>query len=137
MSDERGQSLFVIVYPGMETADQVYHTLRELEKRDKLDIKTAATIHLKEGGKLRLKLRWTGLPPKTALTAIVFERPTPDGPWVQPRDLALFRTVSGSGEEAFSVPLARACTPTEVRVDVYLDGARVESVTGPGGAPTC
>jgi len=57
MSDERGQSLFVIVYPGMETADQVYHTLRELEKRDKLDIKTAATIHLKEGGKLRLKHR--------------------------------------------------------------------------------
>ena len=57
MSDERGQSLFVIVYPGKETADQVYHTLRELEKQDKLDIKTAATIHLKEDGKLRLKHR--------------------------------------------------------------------------------
>ena len=88
-------------------------------------------------GRLGLRLRWTGLPPKTALTAIGFERPTPDGPWVQPRDLALFRTVSGSGEEAFSVPLARACTPTEVRVNVYLDGARVDSVTGPGGTPTC
>lgn len=89
------------------------------------------------GDRLRLRLRWTGLPPKTALTAIAFERPTPDGPWVQPRDLALFRTVSGDGEEAISVPLERACTPTEVRVDVYLDGAPVESVTGPGGTPTC
>ena len=57
MSDERGQSLFVIVYPGKETADEVYHTLRELEKQDRLDIKTAATIYLREDGKLRLRHR--------------------------------------------------------------------------------
>lgn len=86
---------------------------------------------------LKLRLEWTDLPPKTALTAIGFERPSPDGPWVQTRDLALFRTVSGSGGEAFSVPLERACTPTEVRVDLYLDGAPAGSVTGPGGTPTC
>ncbi len=88
-------------------------------------------------GRLRLTLRWKDLPPKTALTAIGFERPTPGAPWVQPRDLGLFRTVSGSGEETLSVPLERACTPAEVRVDVYLDGAPAESVTGPGGTPTC
>ena len=55
MSDERGQSLFIIAYPGKETADEVYHTLRELEKQDKIDIKTAATIYRKEDGKLRLE----------------------------------------------------------------------------------
>ena len=57
MSDERKQSLFIIAYPGEETADEVYHTLRELEKQDKIDIKTAATLYRIEGGKLRLKHR--------------------------------------------------------------------------------
>ena len=57
MSDERKQSLFIIAYPGKETADEVYHTLRELEKQDKIDIKTAATIYRREDGKLRLKHR--------------------------------------------------------------------------------
>jgi uncharacterized membrane protein len=57
MSDERGQSIFTIVYPGKETADEVYHTLRGLEKQDKIDIKTAATLCRKEDGKLRLKRR--------------------------------------------------------------------------------
>lgn len=88
-------------------------------------------------GELKLRLRWQNLPPDTALTAIGFERPTPGGAWVQPRDLALFRTVSGSGEQAISVPLDRACTPTRVRVDVYLGGAPAGSFTGPGGPATC
>ncbi len=57
MSDERGQNLFIIAYPGRETADKVYHTLRELEKQDRIDIKTAATIYRREDGKLRLKHR--------------------------------------------------------------------------------
>ena len=57
MSDERGQSLFIIAYPGKETAAEVYHTLRELEKQDKIDIKTAATINRKKDGKLRLEHR--------------------------------------------------------------------------------
>jgi len=60
------QSLFIIAYPGKETADQVYHTLRVLEKQDKIDIKTAATIYRTEDGKLQLKHRrrltvWKGL----------------------------------------------------------------------------
>lgn len=88
-------------------------------------------------GELGLRLRWQDLPPDTALTAIGFERPARDGPWVQPRDLALFLTVAGSGEQTISVPLERACTPTRVRVDVYLDGGLADSVTGPGGAPSC
>ena len=57
MSDERKQSLFIIVYPGEETADEVYHTLRELEKQDRIKIKTAATLYRIEDGKLRLKHR--------------------------------------------------------------------------------
>ena len=51
------QSLLIIAYSGEETADQVYHTLRGLEKQDKIDIKTAATIYRREDGKLRLKHR--------------------------------------------------------------------------------
>ena len=89
------------------------------------------------GRELRGRLLWRDLPPRTAFAGIEFERPTRDGAWVQPRDLALFRTLSGSGEQTISVPLARACAPTEVRVDLYLDGARALSTTGPGGAPTC
>ncbi|KPK02107.1 MAG: hypothetical protein AMJ56_21275, partial [Anaerolineae bacterium SG8_19] len=57
MSVGRKQSLFIITYPGKETADEVYQTLRRLEKQDKIDIKTAATIYRKEDGKLRLKHR--------------------------------------------------------------------------------
>ena len=57
MSVARKQSLFIIAYPGKETADKVYQTLRRLEKQDKIDIKTAATINRTEGGKLRLKYR--------------------------------------------------------------------------------
>ena len=57
MSVERKQSLFIIAYPGKETADEVYQTLRALEKQDKIDIKTAATLYRAEDGKLRLKHR--------------------------------------------------------------------------------
>jgi uncharacterized membrane protein len=57
MSVERKQSLFITAYPGKETAAEVYHTLRELEKQDKIDIKTAATIYRKKDGKLRLEHR--------------------------------------------------------------------------------
>jgi len=66
MSIERKQSLFIIAYSGIETADNVYRTLRRLEKQDKIDIKTAVTIYRKEDGKLRLQHRrrltvWKGL----------------------------------------------------------------------------
>jgi len=57
VSDERKQSLFIIVYPEKETAEEVYHTLRLLEKQEKIDIKTAATLYHTEEGKLQLKHR--------------------------------------------------------------------------------
>jgi uncharacterized membrane protein len=57
VSDQRKQSLFIIVYPGKETVEGVYHTLRELEKQDKIDIKTAATLYRTDEGKLLLKRR--------------------------------------------------------------------------------
>ena len=57
MSVERKQSLFIIAYAGKDTAGEVYHALRALEKQDKIDIKTAATLYRTEGGKLRLKYR--------------------------------------------------------------------------------
>ncbi len=88
-------------------------------------------------GRIRLRTRWDDLPAGTALTLIGFERPARDSGWVQPRELALFRTVGGSGEEVARGPIERTCTPVELRVDAYLDGAFIESFRGPGGAETC
>jgi tetratricopeptide (TPR) repeat protein len=88
-------------------------------------------------GKLMLRLRWAGLPAGTALSGIGYERPLPQGAWTQPPDLALFATVAGSGERTIAVPLQRACKPTSVRVDVYLNGTPTLSRTGPGVPATC
>jgi tetratricopeptide (TPR) repeat protein len=88
-------------------------------------------------GRLQLTIDWRNLPADTQLSAIAFERPTVDGPWAQPVEAAFFRSVTGSGQEIVNAPLERACRPTEVRVDLYLNGERVQSETGPGGAPTC
>lgn len=57
MSVSSKQSLIFVTYPGRESADSVYHTLRILEKQDKIDIKTAATLYRTEDDKLRLKHR--------------------------------------------------------------------------------
>ena len=90
-----------------------------------------------EDGDFRLRAQWNDLPPGTALTLIGFERPAPDSGWVQPRELAQFRTAGGSGQDVGGVPIEHVCTPVELRVDVYLDGAFSESFTGPGGEATC
>jgi hypothetical protein len=87
--------------------------------------------------RLRLRLAWERLPPGTALTAVAYERPLPTGAWTQPSALALFLTVAGRGARDIAAPAARVCRPTAVRVDVFLDGARVGTTTGPGVAPTC
>jgi len=59
MSEQRKQSLVITAYKGRDTADEVYHVLREQEKRSKgiIDIKTAATVYRKDNGKLKLKHR--------------------------------------------------------------------------------
>ena len=38
MSDERKQNMFVVAYKGQNTADQVYDTLRDLQKQKKVKI---------------------------------------------------------------------------------------------------
>ncbi len=55
MSDERKQSMFVVAYKGKNTADQVYDSLRDLQKQKKVKIKTAAVVTRKENGKLNIK----------------------------------------------------------------------------------
>lgn len=55
MSNERKQSLFIVAYKGHDTADEVYKTLRGLQKEKKVKIKTAAVVTRKENGKLKLK----------------------------------------------------------------------------------
>ena len=86
-------------------------------------------------GRLMLRLTWRDLPENTALSVLEYERQRRAGAWSQPAQLALFANVSGGGRRAITVPLERACKPAEVRVDVYLDGARTGTQTGPG-APT-
>lgn len=68
MSDEKKESLFIIAYEGKYKADEVYKELRDLEKQKlrEIDIKTAATVHRKENGKLKLDHKrrvtvWKGL----------------------------------------------------------------------------
>jgi tetratricopeptide (TPR) repeat protein len=89
-------------------------------------------------GRLRLLLRWRNLPAGTALSGLGYERPLEHGAWTQPSALALFATVSGSGRRSIDVPLQqRVCKPTGVRVDVYLNGVRTLTKTGPGVRATC
>ena len=88
-------------------------------------------------GVLTLTLTWHDLPQGTAVSAIEYERPIEAGAWAQPAQLALFATLGGTGRRVISVPLERVCQPTRVRADVYLDGARVRTQTGPGVAATC
>ena len=54
MSD-RKQSLFVTVYEGRETADEVYDVLHDLEKEKQIDIKSAVTVTRGKGATLNLK----------------------------------------------------------------------------------
>jgi tetratricopeptide (TPR) repeat protein len=88
-------------------------------------------------GRFGLVLRWHGLPRGTALSAIEYERPIAGREWTQPAALALFLDAGASGRRRISLRLSRACKPTAVRVDVYLDGVRSLTRTGPGVAGTC
>jgi tetratricopeptide (TPR) repeat protein len=88
-------------------------------------------------GRVTLRISYRNLPKRTALTGMAYERPLENGAWSQPVDLALFVNVGGDGERRISVPVVRKCKPTEMRVDVYLDGAPALSQTGPGVQATC
>ena len=54
MSDKK-ESLFVVSYSGRDTAEQVYDTLRQMEKDKQVNIKTAMVVNRKDNGKLKLK----------------------------------------------------------------------------------
>ncbi len=88
-------------------------------------------------GRLEAALRWRNLPAGTTLSAIGYERAVAGGAWTQPAAVALFASVAGSGERRIALALQRVCKPTRVRVDIYLNGQRTSTQTGPGVAPTC
>ena len=54
MSEERKQSMFLVAYKGQNTADQVYETLRGLQRQEKVKIKTAVVLTRMPDGKLKL-----------------------------------------------------------------------------------
>ncbi len=64
-----------------------------------------------------------------------YERPSPDGPWVQPAELFYVGPPSDGAGFTFRTP--RACHPVEYRVDLYVNGAFAATTNYPGVAPTC
>ena len=55
MSDEKKQSMFVVAYKGKNTADQVCDSLRDLQRLEKVKIKTAAVITRLGNGQLNVR----------------------------------------------------------------------------------
>ena len=51
---EQKDSLFIVAYDGVDTAEKVYDTLHKLQKDKKLKIKTAMVVYRKGNGKLKL-----------------------------------------------------------------------------------
>lgn len=51
---DQERSMFITAYEGEKTADEVYNVLRAMEKNGDLDIRTAATVHRKDNGKLKV-----------------------------------------------------------------------------------
>jgi tetratricopeptide (TPR) repeat protein len=136
-----------------------HHPARAADARHAADrvvaVETASTLHRRlsatapagagvrvtglrwAAGRLHLRLAWDHLPPATAVSALAYERPLPGGAWTQPAALALFFEGRGTGARRIVAPARRVCRPTAVRVDVFLNSARVLTRTGPGAAPTC
>jgi len=70
------------------------------------------------------------------VTLLAYERPVPDGPWVQPPTLAYIGPLVAPGS-APPLRAERVCRPTEFRVDLYVNGAPADSAAAPGVEPTC
>lgn len=77
-----------------------------------------------------------GVSADDTIAVLVYERPVPDGPWVQPPNLSYFGPLVPPGS-APPLRADRACDPTEFRVDLYVNGAPADSATAPGVEPTC
>ncbi|MEZ5169487.1 MAG: hypothetical protein R3A49_01915 [Acidimicrobiia bacterium] len=90
-----------------------------------------------DDGELHVAVGYKGLPPDTRVSAYLFERPIEAGAWVQPFEFAVFGELTGEGTLENSLAAPRQCAPTELRLDVYLDGALADSVTRPGVPATC
>jgi hypothetical protein len=77
-----------------------------------------------------------GVDTEDTVTVLAYERPVPDGPWVQPPTLSYFGPPVAPGR-APPLRAERACQPTEFRVDLYVNGAPADTATAPGVEPTC
>jgi tetratricopeptide (TPR) repeat protein len=89
-------------------------------------------------GRFQVDVSWRDLPEGTVVSVLGYELPDPGaGGWVQPREVATFRTVAGNGTQSGQVAVRQRCTPARVRVDIYLDGAFYDTATGPGGRANC
>jgi hypothetical protein len=88
-------------------------------------------------GAVTVDLDIRGVASGDPVAVLVYERPTPDGPWVQPPAesyVGPFRPRDGPTPD---VSVDRVCLPTAFRVDLYVDGARADSATAPGTDATC
>ena len=66
------------------------------------------------------------------VTVLAYERPVPDGPWVQPPTLSYVGPPVAPGR-APPLQAVRVCQPTEFRVDLCVNGAPADTATAPGG----
>ncbi len=64
----------------------------------------------------------------TVLSALVYERAVPDGPWAQSPELGLVTIVAGAERIDESIVVDRACLPVEFRLDLHAEGVVVEQV---------
>jgi hypothetical protein len=86
-------------------------------------------------GFTNVRLAVTGVDATDQVITAAYERPSPDGPWVQPPELFYVGPPPPGAGYTFRTP--RACHPVEYRVDLYVNGVYAASTTSPGGAATC
>lgn len=89
-------------------------------------------------GLTRVGIDVTGIPAGVPVAVAGYERPSPDGPWVQPSELYYVGPAPTPSERRpLTIPTPRACAPVEYRFDLWVGDALVDSVTAPGVEPTC
>lgn len=78
------------------------------------------------------------VPDDTVLSALVYERASPDAPWAQSPELGMVAVVTGKLRIDESIVVDRACLPVEFRLDLHAEAVLVEQVLIDGAPePTC
>lgn len=88
-----------------------------------------------DDGATFVEIDMDGVASDNNVALVGYERPAPGAAWVQPSEI--FYTGPPGGGDGATILTPRNCVATEYRFDLYVEGEFRESVTVPGGAPTC